>query len=368
MSVILGKKDLFKGLLRFIETRLLIVLIGAVCYSIFPERGQIYQQKNIREVINLSNVWNHFDSEWYQKLAADGYPKRHFTDNVQETWGYMPLYSITLKLFSWFFGGNLFYTGIFISNCFALLGLFVIYKLAQENFNTGLDTVILILTSAGSFYLSIVYAEGLFVFLTALVFYLSHKKRYGWAFIFAGLASVTRIQGCLLFIIPAIEIITYHLRTCYRYIPAFLISLLPMVALMLYLNYTCGEPLAFIKIQHAWGSADLFPMQGFIHLFSPDFPGSSIVNALFWVMIVGFVVASYRKLPLSYILFTLAYFLLSTSNEIVYGTTRYMLGILPLFIAVSLGSTYVKQFFIVINLLFLGITIGAFVTITPTFI
>jgi Gpi18-like mannosyltransferase len=368
MSIILGKKDLFKGLLRFVETRLLIVLIGVVCYSIFPERGQVYHQKNIREVISVTNVWNHFDSQWYQKLAKEGYPKRHFTDNTQETWGYMPLYSITLKLFSWLFGGNLFYTGIFVSNCFSLLGLFIIYKLAHEKFNSGLDTVTLMLTCAGSFYLSIVYAEGLFVFLTALVFYLSHKKKYGWAVIIAGLASVTRIQGCLLFIVPAIEIITYHLRTCYKYIPAFIVSLLPMAALMLYLNNTCGEPLAFIKIQHAWGSADLFPMQGFIHLFSPDFPGSSIINALFWVMIVGLVLVSYRKLPLSYVLFTIAYFLLSVSNEVVYGTTRYMLGVLPLFFAVSLGSNHVKQFFLVINLLFLGITIGAFVTITPTFI
>jgi Gpi18-like mannosyltransferase len=368
MSTTSIKKDLLFGSLRFVETRLLIVLIGMICYAIFPERGKVYQQRSITQSASIKKVWDNFDSHWYQKLAKEGYPKRQFTDNVQETWGYMPLYSILLALTSWLFGGNMFYTGIVISNLCTLLGLFVIFKLAQEKFSAGLETVTLILTCAGSFYLSIVYSEGLFILLTALVFYLSYKQKYGWALIIAGLASVTRIQGCLLFIIPGIEIISHHLRTWYKFIPAFLVALLPMVAFMLYLNTTCGEPLAFIKIQHAWGSTETFPLQGLINLFTVKLTGSSLINIMFWVMIIVIVLLQYRKLPLSYILFTLLYFLLSTSNEIVYGTTRYMLGVLPLFIAVCLSNTYLKQLFLIVNLLFLGITISTFVTVTATFI
>jgi Gpi18-like mannosyltransferase len=368
MSLPLAKRDLLRGALRFIETRLLIILIGGICYTIFPKHGQVYHQKNIRESIDIKHVWDNFDSHWYQKLAFEGYPQRTFTDSIQETWGFLPLYPMLIKFFSWIFGGDLFYAGIFVSNICTLIGLFIIYKLARDKFKTGVETVSLIMTCAGSFYLSIVYADGLFLLLTALVFYLSHKNKYGWALIIAGLASVARIQGCLLFIIPFIDIIKYQFRTCYKYIPAGIISLLPMAALMTYLYKTCGEPLAFIKIQHAWGSANLFPLQGFIHLLSPDFPGSSVINALFWVLIIGLVLSQYKKLPLSYLIFTLLYFLLSTSNEIVYGTTRYMLGVLPLFFAVSLSRNYIKEFFIILNLLFLGITIVAFVTATATFI
>jgi hypothetical protein len=363
-----AKKDLLFGSLRFIETRLLIVLIGMICYAIFPERGKVYQQKSISQSSSIKKVWDKFDSQWYQKLAKEGYPKRPFTDNVQETWGYMPLYSILLTLTSWVFGGNLFYTGIFVSNLCTLLGMFLIYKLAHQKFSVGLETVTLILTCAGSFYLSIVYAEGVFILLTALVFYLTHKQAYAWALIIAGLASVTRIQGCLLFVIPGIEILRLHFRTCYKFIPALLVSLLPMAAFMLYLNATCGEPLAFIKIQHAWGSTETFPLQGIVNLFTVKLTGSSLINIMFWVMILIIVLWQYRKLPLSYTVFTILYFLLSTSNEIVYGTTRYMLGVLPLFIAVCLSNAYLKQTFVIVNLLFLGITISTFVTITATFI
>jgi Gpi18-like mannosyltransferase len=368
MSTVPANKDLWVGLLRFTETRLLIVLIGMVCYAIFPERGTVYAERQFAQVVNVSNAWDHFDSQWYQQLAKNGYPNRQFTDTVQETWGYMPLYPILLRLTSWLFGGNLFYTGIFISNLCALLGLFVVFKLAQQKFSSGLETISLILTCAGSFYLSVVYAEGLFMLLTALVFYLSHKQKYGWALIIAGLASVTRIQGCLLFIIPGIEILAQHLRTCYKFIPAFLVSLLPMAALMVYLYATCGEALAFIKIQHAWGSTATYPLQGIINLFTVKLTGSSLINTSFWIMILGIVLLQYRKMPVAYTIFTVLYFLLSTSNEIVYGTTRYMLGVLPVFMAVCLSHPYIKQSFLIINLLFLGITIGAFVTLNPSFI
>lgn len=368
MSVVANKKDFLYGLLRFVETRLLIVLVGMICYAVLPERGKLYAERSFAQISDVKNVWDKFDSQWYQKLAAEGYPHQPFTDTVQQTWGYLPLYPILIKATAWLFGGDLFYAGIFVSNLCALLGLWVIYKLAHQKFNTGLETITLILTCAGSFYLSIVYAEGLFILLTGLVFYLSHKQKYSLALIVAGLASITRIQGCLLFIIPGIEILMHHWRVCYKFIPVFLVSLLPMAALMIYLNATCGEPLAFIKIQHAWGSTETYPLQGIINLFTVKLIGSSLINILFWVMIVGIVLLQYRKLPLAYVVFTLLYFLLSTSNEIVYGTTRYMLGVLPLFIAVYLSNTYLKQLFITVNLLFLGITIATFVTVTATFI
>lgn len=352
----------------FIANRLLIVAIGFICYSTFPERGKVYQEGAIRQSANFTTVWHKFDSHWYVKLAQQGYPQRPFTDQKQETWGFMPLYPLTIKLTSSLLGIDLFYAGLFVSNICTLLALLLIFKFIQQKFKYGVEAIMLILTCAGSFYLSIVYAEGLFILLTALVFYLSHQQKYGWALVIAGLASVTRIQGCLLFIIPGIEILTQHLRTCYKFIPAFLISLLPMAAFMFYLNSTCGEPLAFLKIQHAWGSTATYPLQGIVNMFTVKRVGSSVINIGFWLMILFIVLSQYRKLPLAYVIFTVLYFLLSTSNEMVYGTTRYMLGVLPLFVAICQSSTPVKQLFIMINLLFLGITIAAFVTNSPTFI
>lgn len=362
------KKDLLESSVRFVVTRILILAIGFICWTVFPERGQVYDIKHTSENADFKKVWNKFDSVWYPKLAKEGYPQRPFTNDTEETWGFMPLYPIAIYLLAKLSGLDLFYAGILASNIFALLGLFFLYRLAQEKFETGTDTLNMVLICAGSFFLNLVYAEGLFFFLSVLVFYLSHKKRFALAFFFAGLASITRIQGCLLFVIPAIDIIYTNFRTSYRYIPAAILGLTPMIAFMVYLDATCGEPLAFIKIQHAWGSTETYPLQGFVNLLTKASPGSSFMNASFWILIVAAVGSQYRRLPLSYLLFTLLYFMLSTSNEIVYGTTRYMLGVIPLFIAVPVSNKYVKEFFIVLNLMFLGVAIATFVTHTTAFL
>ncbi len=142
MSSTLLKKDLKLIFLKFIETRLLIIFIGAVGFALFPERGQDYYEKSLHEISNIKVTWDRYDSEWYQRLAAEGYPQRPFTNDIQETWGFMPLYSILINLVSRLLGGDLFWIGIIISNICSLVAVYFIYKVAQEQFKTGLETVI----------------------------------------------------------------------------------------------------------------------------------------------------------------------------------------------------------------------------------
>src|SRR6476660_4753517 len=118
----------------FFVTRLLIVVMGALSYSMFPENGQVHQKKTISEVLDVKNTWDRFDSGWYLTLARDGYPQRKFTDDIQETWGFMPLYPITMNFFSRITGLNLFASGMILSNIFAFLGMLFLYKLAEEKF------------------------------------------------------------------------------------------------------------------------------------------------------------------------------------------------------------------------------------------
>ncbi|MEJ7692835.1 hypothetical protein [Daejeonella sp.] len=364
----IDKTDFLRICAIFFVTRVLILVMGALSYSMFPENGEVHQKKTISEVLDLKNTWDRFDSGWYITLAREGYPQRAFTDDVQETWGFMPLYPMLMNGVSRLTGLNLFVSGLVVSNICAFLAMLFFYKLAEEKFGKGIRAVTLLMISAGGFYLNIVYPSGLFVLLTAMVFYLTYRQQYSWALIIAGLASVTRIQGCLLFVIPCIEILITYGRNSYKYLPAVVLGLLPMGLFMAYLAYTSGEPLAFINIQHAWGSSDLFPLQGFLSVFGGVRPGGSLTNACFWVIIVGSVIYCYKRMPLSYLIFTLLYVLLSTSNNMLYGSARYMLGLLPVFIAISISPYYIRQIFILINILFLSLMISAFVTNTMTFL
>ncbi|SKB76765.1 hypothetical protein [Daejeonella lutea] len=362
------KQPVLHLILIFAISRLMIFVIGALSYSMFPEHGQVAQKRSLTEILDIPAIWDRLDSGWYEKLAEEGYPKRPFTETEQETWGFMPLYPLLIALASKISGLSLFSSGLLISNICTLFGLFWFYRLVQEKYELGIESAGLVMISAGSFFLSIVYSEGLFFMLSALVFYLTFAKRFGWALIIAGLASVTRIQGCLLFIIPGLELMINHRKQIVRYLPAGFISILPMAFLMIYLARTCGEPLAFIKIQTAWGSSDLFPLQGFLSLFSGVRPGGTWTHACFWLMSLIIVIISYRRLPLSYLIFTICYFMLSSSNETLYGSARYLLGVLPVFVAAAIGSPFIRQFFVVVNVLFLSLMISAFVTDTLTFL
>lgn len=364
----INRTHFFQICLIFVVTRLLIMIMGALSYSMFPENGEVHKKKTISEALNIRNTWDRFDSGWYEKLAGEGYPQRQFTNEDQETWGFMPLYPMVMNAVSTIMGLNLFASGLLISNVCSFLAMLFVYKLAEEKFGKGIRTVSLLMISAGGFYLNIVYPSGLFVLLTAMVFYFSHKQNFTWALIIAGLASVTRIQGCLLFVIPCIDILFRYGQNSYRYLPALLLGLLPMTFFMTYLGITSGEPLAFIKIQNAWGSSDLFPLQGFLSVFSGVRPGGSLTNACFWLIMLGSVFYCFKRLPFSYVIFTVVYLLMSTSNELLYGSARYMLGLLPVFIAISISPYYIRQIFILINILFLSLMISAFVTNTMTFL
>jgi len=364
----INRNHFFQICLIFFFTRVLIFVIGGLSYSMFAENGQIHKKRTITEALDIRTIWERSDTGWYIKLAQEGYPRRRFTDDIQETWGFMPLYPLGMNIIAKITGLSLFASGLFMSNICSFLAMFFLYRLGQEKFGQGIRTVVLLMVSAGTFYLNIVYPESLFVLLTSLVFYFSYKQNYWWALIFAGFASVTRIQGCLLFVIPCIEILVRYGRNSYRYLPALFLGLLPMAFFMIYLALTCGEPIAFITIQHAWGSSNLFPLQGFMSISSGVRPGGSLTNASFWLIMIGAVGYSYKKLPLSYLIFTALYILISTSNSMLWGSPRYMLGLLPVFIAVSIGPNCIKQSFVLINILFLSLMIAAFVTNTMTFL
>lgn len=354
--------------LIFLFTRVLIFVIGGLSYSMFAENGQIHKKRTIAEALDVRAIWERSDTGWYMKLAQEGYPQRQFTDDIQETWGFMPLYPLSMSIVAKITGLSLFASGLLISNICSFLAMIFLYRLGQEKFGQGIRAVALLMIAAGTFYLNIVYPSSLFVLLTSLVFYLTYKQHYFWALILAGLASVTRIQGCLLFVIPCIEILVRYGRSSYRYFPAIILGLFPMACFMIYLEITCGEPLAFITIQHAWGSSNSFPLQGFMSIFSGVRPGGSLANTCFWLIMIGAVGFAYKKLPLSYLIFTALYILISTSNSMLWGAPRYMLGLLPVFIAVSVSPGYIRQSFVLINILFLSLMIAAFVTNTMTFL
>ncbi|MGA2262911.1 MAG: hypothetical protein ABSH28_15945 [Acidobacteriota bacterium] len=92
------------------------------------------------------------------------------------------------------------------------------------------------------------------------------------------------------------------------------------------------------------------------------------VNTSFGAISIGILIKQRTKIPVSYLVFALMFALISTSNEYIYGMTRYTIPLIPLYIAVVESSEILYQAYVVLNIAFLAINISAFVTGTGTFI
>lgn len=361
------KKHVFIPAL-FVSSRALVLFIGFIAFSIFPQRGESFHKRATSEVLDIQAIWNKFDCTWYQSLAHQGYPQQRFDPTRQSTWGFMPLYPLLIKAATLIVGQSYFWIGIVISNLCTLAALYVIYILMTETGHDGSRVLALLMLAGGTFYLSIVYTEGLFLLLTALVFWQALRKNHVLALLFAGLGAITRIHGFLLFILPIFEILKHHRLRSVKYLPALAVSLTPLAALLIYLYVTSGDALAIIDVQVAWGSVGVFPFQGLRALFNSNAALGTWVNTFFGAISIGILIKQRRKFPVSYLVFALMFVLISTSNEYIYGMTRYTIPLIPLYIAVVESSEILYQTYMVLNIAFLAINIAAFVTGAGTFI
>ena len=103
---------------------------------------------------------------WYIKIATTGY-----ADGDGST-AFFPLYPMLLRWLGVLFRGNLVSTGIVISLvCYAGC-VWLLYRLAKEDFDDGVASRAVVYLAIGpmSFFLQAVYTESLFLFLSLACF------------------------------------------------------------------------------------------------------------------------------------------------------------------------------------------------------
>jgi hypothetical protein len=99
---------------------------------------------------------------------------------------------------------SFFWTAAILSNLatFAALWLIVTQLVPKED--VAARTVAITMMSAGSFYLSIPYTEGLFLLLVVATLVATRERQYELAGLLAGLSATTRVHGVALVVVPAL--------------------------------------------------------------------------------------------------------------------------------------------------------------------
>lgn len=139
------------------------------------------------------NPWFGWDTISYLGIAILGYRQ-------DASVAFMPLYPLLIRFTAPFFGGNHLLAALMLSTFFCIIALILLYELFAALYppNIARTAIILFLTFPTAFFLLAGYTESLFLVLVLTFWILARKGRWLWAAVFAGLATLTRLQGVIL--------------------------------------------------------------------------------------------------------------------------------------------------------------------------
>ncbi len=327
----------------------------------FPARAEVFHGA----LGHLLNPWAHWDGVWFIKIATTGY-----ADGDGST-AFFPLYPMLLRWLGVLFRGNLVTTGIVISMvCYAGC-VWLLYRLAKEDFDGGVASRAVIYLAIGplSFFLQAVYTESLFLFLSLACFVCAREGRWRLAGFAGLLATLTRSTGVLL-LIPMFyyyyEDKEWDLKRTDSHAANMLMVVEGLLVWMTYLAIAFGKPLLFSTAQASWSRFLAAPnytvAMGFVdaalgayRLLGAEFArlfgtwaltsealgnaASNLIDLAFFIPAVGLLWYGARRLPRAYswyALAALAYPLFFPSSGVpLLSYPRFTLTAFPLYIALA---------------------------------
>jgi hypothetical protein len=378
------------ALLPYLGTRLALVLVGLLgAFYILPLLKSNAVLPSVSENTRFPDVlwamWNRFDAGFYLDIAKNGYWPAS-TLKGMSNWIFHPLYPLFIFPFAHLFGGsdaafNL--AGILVSNVAALVAIVYLYKLVRLDFNAlvASRTILFLALFPTSFFLSAIFSESLFLACAVTCIYYARRRRWWIAGICGGLASLARIQGLALLVpvaweywqalgdlyaplpdmsaatrgekayawldsrVNGLAIASEKLRTWLHLLAIALIPL-GLIPFLIYSQVKTGDFLATIhNHQIGWGRYFSFPWQllssELSHPLAPD-----PLNWNFWIVniitigiFLGFTLWAFRRLPMTYALYTCVMVLVPLCTNSINSITRYYLVVFPAFLLLALWTT-----------------------------
>ncbi|HEX3467043.1 MAG TPA: mannosyltransferase family protein [Candidatus Elarobacter sp.] len=325
--------------LTFLMTRLPLIAIAELASMVIGQRPGVHYTAS---TIPLLAVWGRWDAEHYIGIADFGYSG---TEPA-----FFPFYPLLIRIVGTATGSHLI-AGLIVSNAASFLGLLYLYKLIEHEYNRHV-------AQRATFYVSIfptaiffsaVYAEALFLFLTVASFYYMRERRWLLAGVFGFFAAATRVEGVLLAAPLFIEWIVAAReggREFFRYWiddlvkPLIGIALVPLglASYMAYLWVITGDPLRFSHVQSHWGRELAPPWTSIATTFdkmlsahAPSTVANEVLELAFTALMVGVLLAGFRRLRLSYVVYMALSILVPMSTSSLMSMPRFALVLFPMF-------------------------------------
>ncbi len=340
----------------FILWKLILTILGIYLSRIldfnptYPYFENLVQQNQLLS----SYIWGGFDGVHYLNISSNGYSNQY-------TQAFFPFYPLLISILSFGVLPKLF-VGIAINNICFLVSLIYLQKIVKKYFpQVKYEIVILlILFYPFSFFFNSVYNEGLFLMLTLASFYYFFQNQILLSAGLGAFASVTRLAG--IFILPAL-MITFLYKRNKTFLPILIIPL-GLASYMIFLQIKYGDFLYFINAQNYFGNSRssefvLLPQVIFRYikiLTSVSFVSDAFVLALTELIVtlsfLAIPILFIKKLPKSFIVYTLLVILVPPLTGTFSSMPRYALTAFPVFICLAyLKQKYIYSLFILFVLM-----------------
>ncbi len=325
----------------------ILLLVGLV-YYLLPFNAHAYML-NFRypadEWITLSSAYKTWDGHHYSYLAEHWYSSG-LTSNA-----FYPLYPLIVKASRFLFLNHTLFTGIALSNLFAVLSLILLYLFTKNLFgeNVAYYTALFYLAFPTSYYTGLMYSESLFLFLALLLFYSLYRNRLVAALAASALLPLTRPQGILLLVPLAVYLLLKvpalpGTRVDRRYllplafVAGFCVYLgimraatgIALAGFVAQRSFVAQNSLANVVHPWRWFRLNFVDVQLSLHGFT-----NSIIDRVFFVLFLFLLVVIFRHLDKTMFAYAAAVGLTVALSGTFMAYSRYLLTIFPIYIVLG---------------------------------
>lgn len=282
-----------------------------------------------------------WDASWYLTIAEHGY-SYDGDPGRQQNIAFFPLYPLTCRLCHVITRASVPLCGALLSNGAFLVALATLYVLVAGEVGSGTARLSLVLLAffPGSLFFSTMYTESFYLLLSTQAFLAFQKERFILGGCWAGLASATRLPGILL-LIPLLSRALPRLKdrpVRGRVTLAAILASSGLAIFMIYQAIAFADPLAFIRVQQAWGRS-VGPLFGGVvdnlasNRRASHFNPLADIDAAFTLMFIALTYVLFRHLPWSYGAYTLSIMVMQLATGSHHSMARYLSVLFPGFVA-----------------------------------
>jgi len=316
----------------------LLICLGIKCLLIFlgVVAAEVRQDRPIRGIQLSLGLWHRWDALHYFQIAEHGYAP----PGDSTTLGRPPLLSALIRMAGWL-TGSMPIGGLIVATLISFLPPLLLFRLARCDLDheDAFRSVLVLLLFPTSFFLHIVYSEGLFLALVMGAFLAARQGRWKTVAVLGCLAGLTRLNAFLL--APALLAEAWGVAARGRvFRVAAALSVSVGIAIFLAINVAvASDPFAFLRVQEqTFFRIFAWPWQGAAKAWELGLAGGTdammngVLQVLFIPLLASSSVFSVVRQRASYAIWTVGNILLFTAQDFWLSVPRLALVLFPAFL------------------------------------